>query len=475
MRKHSLVLLAGAFAISLFGAGFARTQITIPTGQPKDPGPRGAPIGAGQPVAGLTADQLAFFNDGAARFSSPDTVPTGLGPLFNATFCAQCHSQPAVGGSSPSAAAFPFIGPNPQVADAMADGATNTLPPFITADGPVREARFLFVPNANGTNSSTPDGGVHDLFSITGRSDAAGCQLAQPDFAQAIAQKNIIFRIPTPTFGLGLIENIYNETIVANANSNAALKAALGINGHPNSATPNVSGNTGSITRSGWKAQNPSGGLFSGEAYSVEVGVSNEIFTVEREEPPAFSHPLPPGCILNSYPEDTTNFLAPGSDVTQIPSDIVAFANFMRLLDQPAPAPLTLETAAGKAAFVKIGCALCHTPSLMTGESDVAPALSHVQANLFSDLLVHDMGTGLADGVTQGAAGPQDFRSAPLWGVGQRVFFLHDGRCGPSNGGLVCAIQAHASSGSEANGVISNFNRLPISGKQSIIDFLRSL
>ena len=313
------------------------------------------------------------------------------------------------------------------------------------------------------------------FFSITGRSDAAGCQLAQPDFAQAIAQKNIIFRIPTPTFGLGLIENIYNETIVANANSNAALKAALGINGHPNSATPNVSGNTGSITRSGWKAQNPSGGLFSGEAYSVEVGVSNKIFTVEREEPPAFSHPLPPGCILNSYPEDTTNFLAPGSDVTQIPSDIVAFANFMRLTRSARPRAIDARDRRRQGGIREDRLRALPHAELDDGRIRRGPRAFARAGEFFSDLLVHDMGTGLADGVTQGAAGPQDFRSAPLWGVGQRVFFLHDGRCGPSNGGLVCAIQAHAFSGSEANGVISDFNLLAISGKQSIVDFLRSL
>jgi CxxC motif-containing protein (DUF1111 family) len=389
-------------------------------------------------------------------------VPTGLGPLFNAIDCAQCHAQPAEGGSSPSTTAFPNIGPNPQVADATLDGATNTVPSFITANGPVREARFINTPQG------TPDGGVHDLFSITGRTDADGCQLAQPNFAANLAAKNVIFRIPTPVFGVGLIETIYNETIIANANANAAAKQALGISGHPNGAVPNLSGNTGSITRFGWKAQNPSGLLFSGEAYSVEVGVSNEIFTVEREEPPVFQHPLPANCILNSYPEDTFN---PGSEGVAILSDVQAFSNFMRFLAAPTPAAPTPETAAGEAAFVSVGCALCHTPTLMTGESDEAPALSNVQAAVFSDLIVHNMGTGLADGVTQGAAGPQDFRTAPLWGVGQRVFFLHDGRT--SN--IVEAIEDHASPGSEANKVIANFNRLPVQQRQAIVDFLRSL
>jgi CxxC motif-containing protein (DUF1111 family) len=91
--------------------------------------------------------------------------------------------------------------------------------------------------------------------------------------------------------------------------------------------------------------------------------------------------------------------------------------------------------------------------------------------NLFSDLLVHHMGSGLADGITQGGAGPDEFRTAPLWGVGQRVFFLHDGRT--SN--LVEAIEAHRSKDSEANKVIDLFNRLKDREKQDLINFLRSL
>jgi CxxC motif-containing protein (DUF1111 family) len=91
--------------------------------------------------------------------------------------------------------------------------------------------------------------------------------------------------------------------------------------------------------------------------------------------------------------------------------------------------------------------------------------------NLFSDILVHHMGTGLADGITQGGAGPDEFRTAPLWGVGQRVFFLHDGRT--SN--LVDAIKFHKSPGSEANKVVERFNRLSSSEKQDVINFMRSL
>src|SRR5204862_8247241 len=120
--------------------------------------------------------------------------------------------------------------------------------------------------------------------------------------------------------------------------------------------------------------------------------------------------------------------------------------------------------------FNAIGCTLCHMPSMTTGKSPFA-SLNNKPANLYSDLLIHDMGDGLSDGISQGAAGSRDFRTAPLWGLGQRIFFLHDGRT--SN--LKQAIRAHASYGSEANGVINNFVNLPERDKQDLLNFLRSL
>src|ERR1700751_1748255 len=150
----------------------------------------------------------------------------------------------------------------------------------------------------------------------------------------------------------------------------------------------------------------------------------------------------------------------------------------MRLLAPPVPAAATPKTEEGRATFAKIGCAHCHTPSLTTGpriasgsSTTTSAALSNQTANLYSDLLVHPMGNGLADGITQGGAGPDEFRTAPLWGVGQRVFFLHDGR----TNNLVEAIREHRSSGSEANKVIERFNKLNPQEQQEIIDFLRSL
>ena len=441
---------------------------------PVDPGVRGGASGGGGPLKGLTADETAFFLDGQQRFTDVESVTkganNGLGPRFNSNQCFSCHAQPDEGGSSPAQ--------NPLIAVATFNGAKNRVPWFITPKGPVREARFKT--SADGT----ADGEVHNLFVITGRADAAGCNIAQPDFlppGNPITGKggnpNIIFRIPTPMFGAGLIEAIPDSAILANRQANATVKSAMGIHGHANahlSGNVNRSANDGTISRFGWKAQNKSLLLFASEAYNVEMGVTNQLFTQERDETP--------GCLFNATPEDTLNFTpAPpsgGNPNTAVISDIEAFANFMRMLAPPTPAPATPATENGSATFAKIGCAHCHTPSLTAGAkiasgSSTTPsaALSNQTANLYSDLLVHHMGIGLADGITQGGAGPDEFRTAPLWGVGQRVFFLHDGRT--SN--LVEAIREHRSKGSEANRVIEHFERLSVKEQQEVIDFLRSL
>ncbi len=386
----------------------------------QDPGVRGGAAGAGGASAGLTKTQSAFFTAGLGAFTEVDAVPDGLGPRMNLDSCAGCHAQPAVGGTSP------FV--NPQVAFAGKDGGTDFVPSFIAANGPVREARFVLNPNG------TPDGGVHDLFTITGRTGATGCTLAQPDFATQLANNNVIFRIPTPTFGAGLIEQIPDSVILANQAASSTQKAGLGISGHANF-------------------------ILSGATIS---GIANNNGT----------------CQFATVPNDVTN-----TDATaplDALSDIEKFAFFMRFLAPPTPSSNkpggATSIANGNSLFSSIGCALCHTPTLTTGNSTVA-ALRNQPVNLFSDLLVHSMGPGLADGVTQGQAGPREFRSAPLWGLGQRIFFLHDGRTTD----LVQAIQAHQSgssgfgNASEANTVIQNFNNLQETQKQDILNFLRSL
>jgi CxxC motif-containing protein (DUF1111 family) len=449
-----------ALVVPLFGTtatGQVRAARDLPTEYPaRDPGVRGGSPGAGGPIDGLNESERAFFGAGQAEFGGvqsvqggaiiPGTNP-GLGPRFNLDSCAGCHAQPASGGTSPL--------PNPQVAVATKADARNAVPFFVRSDGPVREARFKY------TGNGTRDGGVQGLFTIRGRPDAAGCEIDQPDFETAAASNNLSFRIPTPVYGAGLIEAIPDAVIVANKSSDQARKQALGISGRENR-----SGSDGTITRFGWKAQVKSLELFAGEAYNVEQGVTNEVFPTERDETP--------GCLFNATPEDRTRLEASAS--MEVVSNVVRFALYMKFLAPPKPAPDTASIVRGRALFTETGCALCHTPHLTTGTSSSA-ALDQQPAHLYSDLLLHNMGPGLADDIIQGRARGDEFRTAPLWGLGQRIFFLHDGRTTD----LLEAIQAHASAGnehvppSEANAVIANFNVLSESGKQDILNFLRGL
>jgi CxxC motif-containing protein (DUF1111 family) len=434
-----------------------------------DPGPRTGPAAAGSFYPTLNSNEQGFFNQAQLRFQEVDSVSggitgesgSGLGPTFNGNSCAQCHAQPTIGGASPGLISPQNSIQNPQVALAILDGASNTVPSFIAANGPVLEARFVK------TSTGTLDGGVHDLYTIAGRSDATGCTLAQPDFTTALSTNNVIFRTPTPLFGLGLVEATPDANLQANLSATQSARAALKIGGFFN-----TSGNDGTITRFGWKAQNKSLLIFAGEAYNVEQGVSNENFPNERS--------AVPGCVFNGSPEDATNLLNQNASspnfgtavgtASEMSSDVVNFAAFIRLSAPSIPAASTQSTQNGATQFNTIGCNLCHSPTLTTGAS-IFTGMSNVAYNPYSDFALHNMGIGLADGIHQGSAGPSQFRTAPLWGLGQRLFFLHDGRTTD----LIQAIESHSSTGSEANMVIHKYNGLTVSNAQDLLNFLRSL
>jgi CxxC motif-containing protein (DUF1111 family) len=470
--------LTSALTIAvLFFAGIAFAQT--------DPGVQSASRGTGVTIINPSDDPngfTAFFNDGLVRFEEVETVSgsanVGLGPRFNSNQCSSCHAQPAVGGTGPAV--------NPQflfTSNGVAPG--NTMPSFITANGPTREARFPFGFNSNGSvNTNVIIGGVEALFTVTGRSDAGTCNsataLPQPSFALAVEENNVIFRIPTPVFGAGLIENLDDSTLLKNQVTN--LKNNFGITG-----TFNHNGNDGTIARFGWKAQNKSLHLFTGEAYNVEMGITNEVFQNERPLPGEDGNGgsgdtgLVASCLNLAgigYPEDRSN---PNSTPNAaVLDDVSAFSNFMRFLAPPLPGGVVLNgqqvsaqsISTGSTLFSSIGCATCHNPTPgTTQQSNFAPALSNAPVNAFSDIEIHTMGTTLADNVSQGGAGGDQFRTAPLWGLGQRIFLLHDGR----TTNLITAIQDHASKGSEANTVIENFNSLSTAQQQEVLNFLRSL
>jgi CxxC motif-containing protein (DUF1111 family) len=428
-------------------ASTRQVAVAGPEAAPVDPGVRSRPAGAGAFLPGLSTDEVNFANAAAMRFekiwSVSGTIPgeagIGLGPRYNTNGCSACHAFPAVGGSSPPS--------NPEIAAATLDGATNTVPPFITAKGPVR---LPFQPS---------NGGFLRLYTIQGRTDARGCILAQSDFATLVANNDISFHIATPLFGSGLVEQTPDANLIAA--QNASLMTNLGI-------TPgrfNYYGG-GKISRIGWKAAAPSLEYFAAQALKVEPGVTTELFPREEDETAS--------CQFNTQPEDraflvrnTLNTSSIGSDYA---SDMVNTAKFSQYLAPPTPIADTPSIANGRAKFISIGCVACHVQFQTTGHSSMT-GQSNLQYSPWSDYAIHDMGVGLRDGISDGAAGPQDFRTAALWGIGQRIFFLHDGRTTD----IYQAILDHASSGSEANAVISDFNTLSTLDQQDILNFLRAL
>jgi len=490
---------------------------TVASFAQQDPGVRRGAPSAGAPLPGLTPVELALFDEGLQRatqleaacddctdltlgtFTDPkranlvtQTNSAGLGARFNGDQCTVCHNQPALGGSGG------FMVPNPQdppnkyraPENPMFDliphrkGATNAVPSFIERYGPIREVRFARRPDGS------PDGGVHQLFTVVGRSDigAPGCTdhtLKPVDFETEYRRGNARFRIPLQLFGLGMIDGIQDSEILARHSASGPLRAQLGIHG-----IANRSGNDGTITRFGWKAQNKSLAIFAGEAYNVEMGVTSDIFPQATDENPScMFDKSEPNDITRTDADDTRNqsFFNPFHALP----DWLGFALFMRFLDAPQPALLSPRGQRGEqlfgvdAARPGVGCVACHTAQMITPARSETPALQSVTAHLYSDLLVHHMGRGLADDITQGLATGDMFRTTPLWGVGQRLFFLHDGRTAD----LLEAIEAHASAAndcdddrhggcygpSEANAVIARFNALSKSDRQAILDFLRSL
>jgi len=485
------------------------------------------PVISPNPTTGATirANELALFNEGLIRagqlestcdtcsdvtqgspvtglgeldpiFPQFHTNSNGLGSRHNGDQCLLCHAQPTLGGSGG------FLVPNPGQGTPQPPenpmfrlvpnrfGKRNVVPSFETQFGPIREVRFKFNPDGS------RDGSVHQLWVVTGITNdptIPGCSITQPDFATQLKNGNLSFRIPLQLFGLGLIDSIQDSYIMNSFNATASQRAAVGIAGHPNR-----NGNDGTITRFGWKAQNKSLTVFAGEAYNVEMGITNELFPTATEENQACmgANKPEPNDVARTDTDDSTNdgFNNP---LHEMP-DWMMFQIMMRFMDAPQPVPNPSASAIrGKTVFNQIGCALCHTPLMQTAPVMNSPVLQNRPVNLYSDLMLHKMGPGLADNIPQGFAGPDEFRTTPLWGVGQRMFFLHDGRTSD----LLQAIQAHFSTStlvetdlsstlilglacvatnggfaaSEANQVIQKFNALSVSDKQAVLDFLRSL
>jgi CxxC motif-containing protein (DUF1111 family) len=478
-----------------------------------------------QPLAAMWFQGLSVFEtvasvNGLFGNIASEQMP-GLGPMFNSQSCFHCHSQPTVGGSSPgiitintptgSQTFTSFSGTqevfleNPEIIDAKDDGASNNPTPSflpinvvsgpgfstVPANGPVIEVRFVNGLAASGNAAAIQTGAVGELYTFAGRGDEpANCSISQLTFTGS----QLAFRIPTPTYGLGLVENTPELILQSNLNTTlqSSAASALGIAG-----TFNRSGNDGTITRFGWKAQNKSLLIFAGEASNVEMGVTNELFPDEKSWGSGLA------CISNTtpgYPEDqilTVTGTGTPPDPSLISSSAENNAVFMRMNAAPSQCDALLATVvngiatcppfssnqvlAGQGLFnsATLGCAICHTPTLTTGPS-ANSFLNNQTYHPYSDFALHHMGPGLADGVNQGSAGSDQFRTAPLWGAGQRYFFLHDGRAND----LLDAILDHCPNSQAANTVgeacksVKAFQNLTggTNGQQqAVLDFLRSL
>ena len=368
-------------------------------------------VNLGEALAGLTASNQAAFTAGQTKFVTAEGADEGLGPVFNGLSCSECHRQGAVGGA----------GDNLAIArvSRIGVGADGSYSDLTEVGGPTIQSRSL--QEFDGTYPVPPE-------------------IVPPE------AKHISHRITTPLFGAGLIEAVDENEIRKNIRSGDP----DGIRGKPN-VIVNPETNRQEIGRFGWKAQISTLTFFAGDAYLNEMGVTSPRFAAELLPQ---GKPIPSGADAVADPEDDGG-------------DIVHFANFMRLLAPPSRAAETAQTRRGEAVFERIRCAQCHTPKLKTGINSVA-ALSQRDVPLFSDLLLHNLGTGLADGIQQGSAKGDEFRTAPLWGLRYRKFLLHDGRAET----IEDAIFAHSG---EAEKAMERFSGLQTDDRNDLISFLKSL
>jgi CxxC motif-containing protein (DUF1111 family) len=365
---------------------------------------------AGRPLPGLTPVEFEEFRLGLDDFLEVESAEEGLGPAFNGTSCAACHNVPAVGGGG--------------VMAELRAGRTNAAGEFETFD-------------------STGETLFH-LFSVPSH----GCQPILPADATVFAR-----RVPIPLFGAGLVEAIPDETL--RRLEDPADRNGDGVSGRAPLVVDVATGER-RVGRFGWKSQHATLLTFGADAYRNEMGITNDVFPQEV----AFG--ITPAqmraCDRIPDPEDAR-------DPSTKRRGIDNFAAFMRLLAPIDREPGNDQTAAGERIFAAVGCAACHVPALETGPS-ANPLFHRKQVQLFSDLLLHDVGTG--DGIKQGAAETAEIRTPALWGLRLRRPFLHDG----SANTIEHAIRRHAG---EALLALRGFERLNDDDRAALLAFLRSL
>ncbi len=369
---------------------------------------QGTGLVPGDPLPGLTSAEFELFRLGREDFLQVESAEDGLGPAFNGTSCAVCHNTPAVGGIAP-----------------------------------VTEFRAGYR-DPEGNFTALNGGTLYHLFSIPDHQ----CQPRIPAEANVVAR-----RMPIPLFGAGLVEAIADETITALEDPNDA--DGDGIRGRAARIEDVATGRL-RIGRFGWKAQQATLLAFAGDAYRNEMGITNDLF---REEVAlGIDAQTMKRCDARPDPEDRRNRLTGLRGIDN-------FENFMKFLAAPARGPIGDAARRGERVFEDIGCAACHVPQLTTGRNS-NPLFDRKPVPLYSDLLLHDIGTG--DGIPQGAATAEEIRTPALWGLRHRRPLLHDA----SAANIEEAIRRHAR---EAARAAANFASLTAQMKQDLLAFLNSL
>jgi CxxC motif-containing protein (DUF1111 family) len=393
----------------------------------------------GDPFSGLSKTLQAEFVAGLVNFSSPDTPQTGLGPVFNNTPCAACHTTPAVGGGS-------------TLIETRYGTVTNgVFNPLTQYGGSLIHAKGI---GTFPTLVESPLGPVGTLV------DFVGEIVPQPPAVRNGPATIIAGRRTTPLFGLGLVDALTDSTFeeIAEAEHQNTPATAGRINmvsdvfadGQSAQARPG---------RFGWKCQHSTLFAFSGDAYLNEIGITTPFLPNENvPQDPNHGRLVNPALLAAN----------PGPQPTDDPdnSSVTQFNQFMTLLAPPPPLPLTPQAKRGAMTFAAIGCVNCHLPTLQTGPSPI-PQLDNATFHPFSDFLLHNMGS-LGDGIAQAGAGQTEMRTAPLWGVRVITSFLHDGRAST----LSEAILAHAGQGQAAR---NNFANLSAAAQANLIAFLNTL
>lgn len=415
------------------------TAVSLQTVQAQPPPPPPPPPqqqpGVGVPLSGLPAYMLRRFEDGKSAFVSDETVPNGLGLVFNDISCFRCHNAGAAGG-----------GGNRLVIRIGRFAANGSFDPLVGFGGPVIQA--------NGA------GRVNATTVINGE--------VIPPLANAVARRRT-----TSVFGLGLVEAIPGSAIQAEAVRQAKFSPMTA--GRVNIVTDLRTGQP-TIGRFGWKSQLGNLYDFTVDAYKEEMGLIVAGFTTIDPVTGAVTlNPFPPGADgrrldQENAPGGNSGLLAfdpiPGPDEPD-DSEVKLLADFQAMLAPVPRGPSSADVVAGETIFKSIGCVNCHTQSWRTAADHPVSAFRNIAIQPYSDFLVHDMGP-LGDGMPAGSAGPREMRTAPLWGLRLQSRYLHDGRASD----LDSAIFGHAGQGAASAGA---YGRLGPLQRSRLKAFLNSL